>query len=645
MARVSGWSSWRLLADSAGGPHRFLPHDDGPAGSGARPFSSARRRLCKDGRSFCCNAPVSLAFRRGLKIATLLLAAGLVVLALAQLVPLSLTTDELLEYQGVVDHSRFAGQVLRGGKPDLHDAIVYNLENYGIVAKLPAYLLSRLAGVGAPADYDALARDATPYHLYFQLSHLSTLLLGLASGALLILVARAMDLRLAWAAGLILLLTPRFSGDSLFNIKDIPFAFFYLLYSTSLFLRLRRTPSDGAAAPARLLLFSALAAGLMGAMKIIALVPVLLTEALVAMLLPRRCRWIDGLHIGLDAALLSLLFTPSSWLEPLRFLNGATKLFQSHDWPGGTWWNGQFLSRVQDPLHWSTGGYLLRWIPSATPLWILGLALVGFASLLAGGAAGPRRGARTGPVLAHPGPRLLFLPFLLQLLLLPTLAVLGNGNLYDGVRHILFLYPPLALLAALGLDRLCALATSPRSTKVLRAGLISLALLAALTLVDTLTLFPYAYVYTSEPMRFLLHPANTAYDYWVYAGTDAARGALTSLPAPPAGPAACLARVELPDPVKAMLAPQLRAAACPAAPVDATRPPAEASAPAPAAASATPEPPLAKAPPQPLVLRLVNGPRPDQPTCHSVSRWQWPGFQRTLATACLDPLPPPTPPG
>jgi hypothetical protein len=595
----------------------------------ARCVFFASRGFCKDGYSFCCNAPVPLAFRRGLKIATLLLAACLLVLALAQLVPPSLTTDELLEYQGVVDHGRFAEQVLRGGKPDLHDAIVYNLENYGIVAKLPAYLLSRLAGVGAPADYASLARDATPYLPYFQLSHLTTLLLGLASSAVLILVARAMDLRLAWSAGLILLLTPRFIGDSLFNIKDIPFAFFYLLYSTSLVLRLRRSTRDGAAAPTRLLLFSALAAGLMGAMKIIALVPVLITEALVALLLPRRCRWIDGLHIGLDAALLSLLFTPSSWLEPLRFLNGALKLFRSHDWPGGTWWNGQFLSRVQDPLHWSTGGYLLRWIPSATPFWILALALVGAASLLAGGAAaGLHRVTRAGPALAHPGRRLLFLPFLLQLLLLPALAVLGNGNLYDGVRHVLFLYPPLALLAALGLDRLCALASGPGTAKALRAALISLALLAALTLVDVLTLFPYAYVYTSEPMRFLLSPANTAYDYWVYAGTDAARGALASLTDAADGPAACLARAELPDPVKAMLAPQLRAAACPAAPAPAG------VAPAPAAV-----------PPQPLVLRLVNGPRPDQPTCHSVARWQWPGFQRTLATACLDPLPPPTQPG
>ncbi|MEB3242539.1 MAG: hypothetical protein VKO44_02790 [Cyanobacteriota bacterium] len=560
-----------------------------------------------------------MAFRRGLNVACLALAGCLLLMALAQLSPPSLTTDELLEYQGVVDHVRFAAQVLRGGKPDLHDAIVYNLENYGIVAKLPAYLLSRLAGEGEPADYASLVRNATPYQLYFQLSHLTSLLFGLASVAVVFVVARLMDLRLPWSAALILLLTPRFMGDGLFNIKDIPFAFFYLLYSTSLLLRLRRPLEMGAALPAPFLLFSALAAGLMGSMKIIALVAVLFTEGLLTVIQSRRCRWIDGVHICLDAGLLALLLTPSSWLEPLRFLNGAIKLFRSHDWPGGTWWNGEFLSRVQDPSHWSTGGYLWRWIPSATPVWILLLAFLGAASLVLLAFRETVR-SRSDRALTPPGLPLLFLPFSLQLLLLPGLAVVGQGNLYDGVRHLLFLYPPLALLASIGVDRLRALASGSGRVRFWRGALVALAVLAALTLVDTLTLFPYGYVYTSEPMRFFLSPANTAYDYWVYAGTDAARAALRTLPDVPPGPPACLARVELPDPVKAMLAPELRGVAC--SRVDAPAPPA-----------------------RPLVLRLVNGARPGQPTCHSVARWQWPGFRRTLATACLDPLPvaPPSP--
>ena len=597
-----------------------------------------------------------LAFRRGLKVAYLLVAAVILALAVTHLASLSLTTDELLEYQGVVDHVRFARQVLQGGKPDFHEEIVYNLENYGIIAKLPAYLISRLAGVADPAGYDALAVDATPYQLYFQISHLTSLLLGLGSSALLIFVARAMHLRLAWAAGLILLLTPRFIGDGLFNIKDIPFAFFYLLYSTALFLRLRRSPDGGFSGPAstapatptpaRLILLSALAAGLMGSMKIVALVPVLITEALVAVLFPRRCRWLDGLHIGMDAFLLSLLFTPSSWLEPLRFLNGAVKLFRSHDWPGGTWWNGEFLSRVQDPLHWSTAGYLLRWIPSVTPLWILVLALVGAGSLLTGWPRSAQLYQQVLPFALRRQRLLLFLPFLLQMLLLPGLAVVGNANLYDGVRHVLFLYPPLALLAAFGLDRLCAFAGSHGAVRALRPGLLALALLALLTLVDSLTLFPYAYVYVNEPMRFVLSPANTAYDYWVYSGSDAARGALRAVSASGAASSAtataasssaspaCLARVDLPDPVRAMVEPTLRPLACESASATSAAVPSQARKSEPAVVPPT----------QPMALRLASAARADQPGCHSVSRWQWPWFRRTLSIACLEPLPAAPPP-
>ncbi|MBD2551644.1 hypothetical protein H6G65_19150 [Microcystis elabens FACHB-917] len=93
---------------------------------------------------------VAAVLRGGLRLLYLALAMGTLLMAVSRLAQISLTTDELLEYQGVVDHWRFGLQVLHGGKPDLHSAIVYNLENYGIVAKLPAFLISLLFGGGTP---------------------------------------------------------------------------------------------------------------------------------------------------------------------------------------------------------------------------------------------------------------------------------------------------------------------------------------------------------------------------------------------------------------------------------------------------------------------------------------------------------------
>ena len=57
-----------------------------------------------------------------------------------------LSHDEPLEYQGVVDQARFAAEIAKGNKPDLHHDIVYNLENYGIAAKIIPYLASLAFG-------------------------------------------------------------------------------------------------------------------------------------------------------------------------------------------------------------------------------------------------------------------------------------------------------------------------------------------------------------------------------------------------------------------------------------------------------------------------------------------------------------------
>ena len=68
-------------------------------------------------------------------IAYLMIAACIALLGIHALVDQRLLShDEPLEYQGVIDHARFAAEIAKGNKPDLHHDIVYNLENYGIAA-------------------------------------------------------------------------------------------------------------------------------------------------------------------------------------------------------------------------------------------------------------------------------------------------------------------------------------------------------------------------------------------------------------------------------------------------------------------------------------------------------------------------------
>ena len=74
-------------------------------------------------------------------IAYLMIAACIALLGIHALIDQRLLShDEPLEYQGVVDHARFAAEIAKGNKPDLHHDIVCNLENYGIAAKIIPYL-------------------------------------------------------------------------------------------------------------------------------------------------------------------------------------------------------------------------------------------------------------------------------------------------------------------------------------------------------------------------------------------------------------------------------------------------------------------------------------------------------------------------
>jgi hypothetical protein len=85
--------------------------------------------------------------RRLDQVAYLLVAACITALGLHALIGQRLLShDEPLEYQGVVDHARFAIGIDHGSKPNLHHDIIYNLENYGIAAKIIPFLASLAFG-------------------------------------------------------------------------------------------------------------------------------------------------------------------------------------------------------------------------------------------------------------------------------------------------------------------------------------------------------------------------------------------------------------------------------------------------------------------------------------------------------------------
>lgn len=539
--------------------------------------------------------------RRPDQVAYLLVAACITALGLHTLIAQRLLShDEPLEYQGVVDHARFAIEIAHGNKPDLHHDIIYNLENYGIAAKIIPFLASLAFGGTPGRSYELLIHGSINDGHYFFISHLFVLACGLITSFLAVKWAKVLGIRHYWLAGIICLLIPRFTGEFLLNIKDIPFALFYTAYSLAGSVRIKQSLGQAKATSPALLLASSIAGGLMMATKIVAIAPIIVLESLVLLASSQnrtnfwRKVW-DGTSCITFSFLLALLLTPSSWLEPLRFLKSAISLFRNHDWPGGMWWLDAFASKSQDPANWNTALYLIRWIGSTTPVWIFLLLAV---SLI--------RASKDAPTISGWRP---WSPLFLQAGLYPLLAITQNSNVYDGVRHFLFVMPALSVMAAPGLSWLfnqSRQAASLRGARLKNALKVTVLVLAFLTWVDLITLSPYATSYFNEPFRFLAANRKTSLDYWSISAPEATDRALGLANKTKNG--WCIRSTDLPDHVSLSNKEMIKAMDCETIPTSLS-----------------------------YQLNLTKAAATDglDQICATERRWIWPGLRQELSSACL----------
>jgi hypothetical protein len=353
------------------------------------------------------------------------------------------------------------------------------------------------------------ARHLAPEWGAYDLKHLFVLVLG--AGALATTVATAARLggpRAGVIAGALLFASPRWFGHALFNPKDIPFAAFFLLGVAGVV----RLATEARPRRSSWLLF-ALGAGASLGVRAggVMLLPLLLAGvwSRSSALAPRDAvrptwrTWLVAAATILAALALGFLFWPylhhhfaSHLLEALR--SEARAPFDANVLYRGRWVSALDLGR----------DYLPVWLTIATPLPVLcGLALAATVAV-----AALRRRAWTGTAgvaivaLAAGAPA--------------TMAVVLHDTLYDGVRHFLFVIPPLTILAALGWERVVgALRRRP-------ARIAALTVLAALLVEPASWLVrghPYQYVYFN-PLVGGLAKASHRYDaeYW---GLSVRRGA------------------------------------------------------------------------------------------------------------------------
>ncbi len=311
--------------------------------------------------------------------------------------------------------------------------------------------------------------------------HLLTHLFFLVGGFFCSLLAyRLFDSRLLALFALVLfLLHPRLYGHSFVNSKDIPFLVMFML-SLHFVHRAFRRDTIGA------FLLCGAAVGLLTNLRIMG---VMLFAAVLAM---RACDFFQaseprerkrlrttGVAFLIAGALTLYATSPWLWRNPFEFVMGLA-ILSRHPTRTVSLFQGEPISWPEIPPH-----YIPVWIAITTPPVTLLLSLAGAASVLRSLWDRPRHALRNTDL------RFALLLVACAASTVLAIVVLGS-NIYNGWRHVYFLYAPLCLLAVFGLRWLASVGGRP----MLRKGVYAAAAAGvAVAAVETTSIHPYQAAY------------------------------------------------------------------------------------------------------------------------------------------------------
>ena len=291
-----------------------------------------------------------------------------------------------------------------------------------------------------------------------------------------LMASRLFGARAGWLAALLLISMPRYVGDSMNNPKDLPFA--VLMLAAGYYIVTVRPQYPYMSWPHALKLALAIALALnVRAMGLLALGYAGLA-LLVAVIASRdwSLAHLGGTAVRLAAiAVLALVggsaFWPWAQESPLTRPIEAFFLTSTFDWGNPSLFMGRGVAGQDVPWY-----YLPTWLGITVP-----------AVVFAGMALSLARLARNLPARAQ-------LLAVWALFLVPaTAAIVRHLSLYDGIRHMFFIVPPMAVLAAAGWDLL--LASAALRTRV--AGAAVLAVLVAEPVLFQIRNHPNQIVYFS----------------------------------------------------------------------------------------------------------------------------------------------------
>jgi len=331
------------------------------------------------------------------------------------------TGGESLKY--VVE--RTAPRLLPASAKNLQSFDAYRDHDYGVAFELPAAVLEVLLGQHDERE------------IYF-LRHLLNFLVawGGAIAVWLLASRRFGDWRPALLAAVFLVLSPRLFADSFYNSKDI-------VFMAAVAIGLNTTIGFVLAPGTRRALLHALATAFAIDVRIMAILLPLLTVAVLACRLLRRevapAPALRGLTVYLAvSAVLVVAMWPFLWADPPGHFVEAFRNMARFRWDGLVLYLGRRYPGTDLPWH-----YVPVWIAITTPLFYLALFGVGTGAIVARVAGAGRRLWRTDEDLQD----LIFLGFFVA----PILAVIAlHSVLYQGWRHLYFVYPAFLLIAVRG---------------------------------------------------------------------------------------------------------------------------------------------------------------------------------------------------
>ena len=345
--------------------------------------------------------------------------------------------------------------------------------------------------------------------------HLATALVGLIAVAAVVATGRLILGSWRWGilAGATLSSIPMWTGLSMFDHKDIGSATGLMVFALGLILLLWREQT-------LIGLWSAAAGVLMSAgvvlsvgTRISMIVPIALS-AVVALSVALVCSirrstlrsaltsfllWIVVIVTSLAVAY-GLLFL----IYPLVFANPFDSLALSV----------QQSSNFQIYPYRPPRSYVIEWFFIQTPFIITVFAVVGTAisiRLVVRGVFSRRLATFSAVPLAG------LSVILINAFAVPLYVIIVNSILYHSIRHLLFIYPAVALLATFGVWGLLTIGVRLRDAQWKPfANLILITALVGMLIptIDQTRLFPYAYAYFNPIARVIGIEGRWPTDYW-----------------------------------------------------------------------------------------------------------------------------------